>query len=120
MRKKEKHGNQKRILDLINDDLLLKKVIGYAYYESELARGVNPKRQEQAHIGNFSESDFDYIHKVSRLVEKRLQSIQWIERTLDKIENQEAEFEIPVHGVRFDDELFKGGRDILRNHLFER
>lgn len=109
-----------KLSDLKTNEELLKKVIRIAEYESELDLGVNPSDFEQAKTRNLSEKDFEYIHKVTQIAEKRLKDEKWLIKTLKDIEK----FEIVTHktkrGIRFDDELFKVGRGILETFLMEK
>jgi len=110
-------GYREGLSRLASDDSVLERIINRAYYESEMELGVNPKRFEQAHTANLSEKDFDYIRKVSSLAEKRLQDPEWLSDRLEKFENEEERITIPVPGIRYNDELFKGGRGILRRKI---
>lgn len=58
--------------DLIQNEELLHKIVRVAQFESELDLGVNPSNKEQAHVNYLTEKDFEYIRRVSVLVEKRL------------------------------------------------
>jgi hypothetical protein len=109
--------NLKRIEELRKNDILLKKVIKIAQFESELDMGVNPLNFEQANVGYLTKQDFGYIKKVCVLVDKRLQDSNWLIKTLDNIENKYKAKHNTVGGIRFDDELFKVGRGTLETYL---
>ena len=112
-------GNRKRFEELRGNEILLRKVVRIAQYESEVDLGVNPLNFEQANVGNLSEQDFEYIRRVCTLAEKRLQDSNWLARTLDDIENKHVVKRNSKWGIRFDDELFKAGRGILETYLKE-
>jgi hypothetical protein len=111
--------NQTRFESLAQNEILLRKVIRIAQFESELDLGVNPTSSDQANTGQLTEQDFEYIQKVCVLVEKRLKDSNWLLRTLDSIDNKSAMNRDEIRGVRFDDELFKAGRGILESFLNE-
>ena len=117
--KMKEHSNipLKTIEELRDNKALFKKVLKIAQFESELDMGVNPKSLEQAHVRYLTEDDFDYIRKVSALVEKRLLDADWLEKTLDRIATKYLVRKPIVGGVKFDDELFKVGRGILESYL---
>lgn len=119
--KKQKQTNRdlKTIEELKKDEILFKKVLRIAQFESELDMGVNPASFEQANVGYLSERDFEYIKKVCVLVEKRLRDSSWLSQTLDNIENKYATKQHTAGGIRFDDELFKVGRGILESYQRE-
>ena len=112
--------NQKRFEALASDQVLLKKVIRVAQFESELELGVNPSCFDQADTSYLTEKDFDYIRRVTVLVEKRLKNSDWLTKTLDEIDFKSVVKRESVRGVRFDDELFKAGRGILESFLKEK
>lgn len=116
---RESEMNQKRIESLGRNEVLLRKVIRIAQFESELDLGVNPTSSDQANTGDLTEQDFEYIQRVSLLVEKRLKDPNWLLTTLDSIENKSAMGRAAIRGVRFDDELFKAGRGILESFINE-
>jgi len=116
---KQSEMNQVRIELLGNDEILLRKVIRIAQFESEIDLGVNPTSKNQAHTNYLSEQDFDYIKRVGGLVKKRLKDSNWLVKTLDSIENKVIPSNKTVRGVRFDDELFKAGRGILESFINE-
>lgn len=100
--------------------LLSKKIIRVAQYESELELGVNPSNFDQARTGYLSEKDFEYIRRVLDLVEKRLKDTVWLTKTISDIEKKSMiNYDSPVRGIRYDDELFKAGRGILETYLKE-
>ena len=107
----------KRIEALRKDDVLFKKVLRIAQFESELDMGVNPKDFEQAKVSYLTTSDFEYIKKVCVLVKKRLKNSDWLEKTLDTIEHKFSTKSNPIGGLKFDNELFKAGRGILESYL---
>ena len=80
---------------------------------------VNPNNLEQANVKYLTEHDFEYIKKVSALVEKRLRNSDWLEKTLDIIGNKFYAKKTTVVGIKFDNELFKVGRGILESYLIE-
>ena len=112
--------NQKRFEALANNQVLLKRVIRIAQFESELDLGVNPSSFDQADTGYLTEKDFDYIRKVTVLVEKRLKDSDWLTKTIDEIDFKSAIKWEAISGIRFDDELFKAGRGILETFLKEK
>ncbi len=101
-------------------EVLCKKIIRIAQYESEIELGVNPSDFEQANTCYLTERDFEYINRVEALVEKKLKNLEWINATIDKIKGNAALFNYPLRGVKFDDELFRAGRGILENYLIEK
>lgn len=109
--------NKKRLVELENNEILLRKVIRIAQFESEVDLGVNPTNYSQAKTGNLTEQDFEYIKRVCILVEKRLKDSKWLSNTLDEIENKSSTNRERTRGVRFDDELFKAGRGILESFI---
>ena len=111
--------NQMRFESLGRNEILLRKVIRIAQFESEVDLGVNPTSSDQANTGDLTEQDFEYIHRVCVLVEKRLKDSNWLLKTLDSIENKSAMNRDAIRGVRFDDELFKAGRGILESFINE-
>lgn len=111
--------NRMRFESLGRNEILLRKVIRIAQFESELDLGVNPTSSEQANTGLLTEQDFEYIQRVCVLVEKRLKDSNWLLNTLDSIDNKSAINREAVRGVRFDDELFKAGRGILESFINE-
>lgn len=112
--------NQMRFELLEGNEVLLRKVIRIAQYESELDLGVNPKSREQANTGYLSEKDFEYIKRVCVLVEKRLKDSHWLLKTIDSIHNKPVLKIQTLRGLRFDDELFKAGRGILESIIHEK
>ena len=106
----------KRLQELKENDKLFKQVLKIAQAESEMAMGVNPTDRSQANVGLLNEGDFDYIEKICVIVDQRLRDCDWLEKTLDNIENK---YTRTMGGIRFDDELFKSGRSILENYLKE-
>ena len=119
MNERESEMNQKRIESLGRNEVLLRKVIRAAQFESEIDLGVNPTSSDQANTGDLTEQDFEYIKRVSILVKKRLKDSNWLITTLDSIENKSALSREGIRGVRFDDELFKAGRGILESFINE-
>ena len=119
MKKEYTNINIKTIEELKENELLFKKVLKIAQFESELDMGVNPNNLEQANVKYLTEHDFEYIKKVSALVEKRLRNSDWLEKTLDIIENKFYAKKTTVVGIKFDNELFKVGRGILESYLIE-
>lgn len=118
---KEEHPLvQKRYEEIKNNEVLCRKLIRIAQFESEIDLGVNPSDFEQAHVGNLTEQDFEYIRKVCVLVEKRFQDSHWLAKTIETIEKKTEISPIIRRGVRFDDELFKAGRGILESFLKEK
>lgn len=111
--------NRMRIESLGRNEILLRKVIRFAQFESEVDLGVNPASSDQANTGQLTEQDFEYIKRVSILVEKRLKDSNWLLKTLDSIDNKSAINREGIRGVRFDDELFKAGRGILESFINE-
>jgi hypothetical protein len=111
--------NQMRIESLGRNEILLRKVIRIAQFESEIDLGVNPASLDQANTGYLTEQDFEYIKRVCVLVEKRLKDSNWLLKTLDSIDNKSAMSREVIRGVRFDDELFKAGRGILESFINE-
>lgn len=108
--------NQNTYEKLNLDEVLFKKVLRIAQYESELDLGVNPKKVEQANVAYLSEQDFEYIKRVCSRVEIRLNDPDWLCETIQKIENKSNLVFSKSRGIRFDDELFKTGRGILENY----
>ncbi|OQA99774.1 MAG: hypothetical protein BWY22_00213 [Bacteroidetes bacterium ADurb.Bin217] len=105
---------------LEGNEILLRKVIRIAQFESELDLGVNPRSLEQANTGYLTENDFEYIKRVCVLVEKRLKDSNWLKNTIESIHNK-SELKIQtIRGLRFDDELFKAGRGILESIINEK
>ncbi len=107
----------KIIKELKENEVLFKQVLNIAQFESELDMGVNPQNLEQANVGYLTEKDFEYINKVSNLVQNRLQNSDWLKKTLHTINNKFLPKKDPLVGVKFDDELFKIGRGILESYL---
>jgi hypothetical protein len=118
--KKQSVKNKKSIEAYKGNELLSKKIIRIAQFESELELGVNPSDLEQANTGYLTEKDFEYIRRIGALVEKRLKDSSWLAKTIDDIERKLAINYIPHRGIRFDDELFKVGRGILESFLKEK
>lgn len=112
--------NQTRFAELQHNEVLFRKVVRVAQYESELDLGVNPLDFEQANVGNLTEKDFEYIRRVCVLVEKRFQDLDWLAKTIDAIETKHIEPRRTTWGIRFDDELFKAGRGVLESCLKEK
>ncbi len=121
MNKEHTNRKLKTMEELKNNEDLFKQILKIAQFESELDMGVNPSDFEQANVGYLTEKDFEYIKKVCVLVEKRLRDPNWLEEIIDKIENKYVEKTntITIGGIRFDDELFKGGRGILESYIKE-
>lgn len=117
MEKEQSKINRERIEELRENEVLFKKVLNIAQFESELDMGVNPRNLEQANVRFLTKNDFEYIKKVSALVEKRLRDSNWLEKTLHIIENKYVARKSTIGGIRFDDELFKVGRGILETYL---
>lgn len=111
--------NQMRFESLGHNEILVRKVIRIAQFESEVDLGVNPACSEQANTGYLTEQDFEYIKRVCVLVEKRLKDSNWLLKTLDSIDNKSSVVKEVRRGVRFDDELFKAGRGILQSFINE-
>jgi len=109
----------KTIEELKENEVLFKKILKIAQFESELDMGVNPQNLEQANVKYLTENDFEYIRKVSALVEKRLRDSNWLEKTLHVIEDKFFAKKPTIGGLKFDDELFKVGRGILESYLIE-
>jgi hypothetical protein len=101
------------LVELINNSNLYKEVKRIAYSESEIDLGVNPICNAQAKTSYLSERDFDYIAKVSRLVESRMSDNRWLNKTILLLKNNSHS----CKGIRFDDELYKPGRGILKSFL---
>ncbi len=101
------------------NELLLRKVVSVAQFESEVDLGVNPKCLNQANTGYLTEQDFDYINRVCVLVDKRLKDSNWLTKTIDSIVNKSAINREIITGIRFDNELFKGGRGVLESYINE-
>jgi len=104
---------------LEKDDILLRKVIRFAQFESEVDLGVNPTSKSQAHTNSLSEQDFNYIDRVCVLVEKRLKDSKWLINAVELTLNKSVNNYQSVRGVKFDDELFKAGRGILETFYNE-
>lgn len=101
------------IVELINNSKLYKEVKRIAYSESEIDLGVNPLCNAQAKTSYLSEKDFDYIERVTRLVENRMSDNSWITKTINLLNSNSQ----VAKGIRFDDELYKPGRGILKSFL---
>lgn len=101
------------IVELINNSKLYKEVKRIAYSESEIDLGVNPLCNAQAKTSYLSEKDFDYIARVTRLVENRMSDNSWITKTINLLNSNSQ----VAKGIRFDDELYKPGRGILKSFL---
>ncbi|ALO16606.1 hypothetical protein L21SP5_02986 [Salinivirga cyanobacteriivorans] len=98
---------------------LYEKVLNIAQFESELDMGVNPRNFDQADVSKLSERDAEYISKVCLLAEQRMSNSAWITNTLKAIERKFRSHSPTQKGIRFNDELFKGGRGILEHYLEE-
>jgi hypothetical protein len=119
IKERQAEMNQMRFESLGSNEVLLRKVIRIAQFESEVDLGVNPNSLSQANTGYLTEQDFEYIQRVCVLVEKRLKDSNWLVKTLDSIDNKSVLNKEIRRGVRFDDELFKAGRGILESFLNE-
>ncbi len=104
------------IIELAKNKLLFNQVKRIAYFESEIDLGVNPICNAQAKTSILNEADFDYIGRVSRMVESRLSDSVWLNKTISYLNKNRN----PFKGIRFDDELFKPGRGILKSYLEEK
>lgn len=111
--------NQDKIESILENEVLSKKIIRIAQYESEIELGVNPSDFEQANTGYLTENDFEYIRKICDLVEKKLNEPNWLTTTINEIERKLVVKKRST-GIRFDDELFKVGRGILESFLIEK
>jgi len=87
-----------------------------AYSESEMDLGTNPQDKEQALVRRLSRQDFDYTSKIETLVKKKLNDPIWIKNTKKIIEENENK---EPSGIKFNDELYKSGRDILKSYAKE-
>lgn len=112
--------NQKSFEEYKDNELLSKKIIKIAHFESEIELGVNPSDLEQANTAYLSEQDFEYIRKICVLVEKKLTDSTWLTKTIYDIESNLVVRRSSIRGIRFDDELFKVGRGILESFLIEK
>jgi hypothetical protein len=113
------HRKIRSLRQLKSDKALYRKVLRIAQFESEVDMGVNPKNSDQADVSALTESDFGYINKVCLLVERRMNNPKWILKTTKEIENKFGSQKNISRGIRFNDELYKGGRGILEDHLRE-
>lgn len=100
-------------------DSLYKEVLNIAQSESEIELGVNPKSLDQADVTLLSEEDSEYINNVYKLVAKRLNDNRWLIKTIKIIETKFLASPDSIKGVKFDNELFKGGNNILDEYLLE-
>jgi len=98
---------------------LYEKVLNIAQFESELDMGVNPRNFDQADVSKLTERDAEYIKKVCLLAERRMGNKDWVTCTLKAIKRKFTDHRNTQNGIRFDDELFKGGRGILEHYLEE-
>ncbi len=119
MRIKKKYCPIKTLEELKNHKALYKKVLRKAQFEAELDMGVNPKSSDQADVSKLTASDFKYISRVCLRVEERLNDSCWIVNAIHEIENRLKPRTDSQKGIRYNDELFKGGRGILENYLEE-
>ena len=109
----------KTLEELKKYDSLYREVLNIAESQSEIELGVNPKSVDQADVTVLSENDSEYINKVYRLVARRLSDTDWLIKTIKIIEAKFLASPDSIKGVRYDDELFKGGKGILDRYLFE-
>ena len=119
MRINTTYGPIRSVEELKTYKILYKKVLHIAQFESEIDMGVNPRNNDQADVSQLTETDSEYIGKVCRLVEKRLNDPQWLINVIHEIDNKFKAKKGTARGIRFNDELYKGGRGILEEHLKE-
>ena len=99
----------------INSKLYL-KVLKRAQFEAEVELGVNPTNENQADVSALSEKDYDYINKVCKIVDKKINNIDWLKSTIININNM-FKNNSKTTGIKYNDELYKGGRGILEEYL---
>ncbi len=119
MKKKVRYSDIKSLEELKKHENLYKKVLKMAQFESEVDMGVNPKNVDQANISNLTEEDFGYINEVNDLVTRRLNNTDWLANKLQSIEDLFKSKPASYKGTKNNNELFKGGRGILEDHLKE-
>ena len=107
--------NQKFEFKISKD--LWRKILRVAQFNSEIELGVNPLDIAQAKVSFLSQDDFGYIDKVDQLVEEKIRDLDWVTKTLNKIAPTKSENISSNAGIKFNDELFKGGRGILQRYL---
>lgn len=111
------YGPIRSVEELKDHKILYKKILHVAQLESEIDMGVNPRNNDQADVSQLTETDFEYISKVCLLVEKRLNDSSWLINAIHQIDNKFKNNRGVARGIRFDDELYKGGRGILEEHM---
>lgn len=92
------------------------KVLKRAQFEAEVELGVNPTNENQADVSSLSEKDYDYINKVCKIVDKKINNIDWLTSTINNINNK-FKNNSKTKGIKYNDELYKGGRGILEEYL---
>jgi hypothetical protein len=115
--KQMKYNHIPTLEQLKQNKNLYKHVLRVAQFQSEMELGVNPSNVDQADVSNISKNDIDYINKVCTLAKKRLNNKNWIKTTLQEIDNLTKADHMSRKGTQNNNELFKGGRGILEEHL---